>query len=68
MKLSLSIAVFQLGLVISCVAAEVSTVSDARIQQSKKWCVVTSGATNENLHAFLNIACRRFMPSTLYDA
>ncbi|XP_057768472.1 glucan endo-1,3-beta-glucosidase-like [Salvia miltiorrhiza] len=56
MKLSLFIVIFQLGLVISYVAAD-STISDAVIHQSKTWCVVTVGAADEKLQAFLESTC-----------
>ncbi|KAL1547663.1 glucan endo-1,3-beta-glucosidase-like isoform X1 [Salvia divinorum] len=60
MKLSLFIAMFQLGLVISCVAAE-STISDAGTYQSKQWCVLAPGAREQQMQAFLNTACSQLV-------
>ncbi|XP_047946387.1 glucan endo-1,3-beta-D-glucosidase-like [Salvia hispanica] len=48
MKLSLIIAMVQLGLLISCVAAE-------------QWCVVAPGARDEQMQAFLNTACNQLV-------
>ncbi|XP_057769938.1 glucan endo-1,3-beta-glucosidase-like [Salvia miltiorrhiza] len=55
MKLSLFIVMFQLGFVISYVAAH--SISHAVIHQSKTWCVVTVGAPNDKLQAFLDSTC-----------
>ncbi|KAL1547664.1 glucan endo-1,3-beta-glucosidase-like isoform X2 [Salvia divinorum] len=61
MKLSLLMAMFQLGLVISCVAAETSTISNAGIHQSKQWCVLAPGARDPQMQAFLNTACSQLV-------